>query len=533
MRQAGLSTLFRRCRIWLLRGRARGHVALYMAVLLTGLMGLAGAGVDYGQGVIESARLQNAVDAAALAGARAMITSSASTQTARRAEGTAATNSFLLLHGYTHGVNGASFTLTPSASDGGIYDDTMQISATVVKNTSFWKVIGINTTTLTRSASALASGGMVDVMLSLDLSKSMDVGGSDLTNLRSAVVAFINQMQIDAANPRGTQLGIARWAGTKCSWWRGISTTPNTNNGADADTLIDFGIGPPNTGLFSTRREYTQPCVEDATIISGLTMNKANLIKIADNSGAGTCPTGMAAYACPLVSWNFGISQIPVAYGTPTTATGTQMNNSVSYTWSGITGTRLPAAINVTSNGSYYAWSTANGGRNDAATTGIARKVLVIMTDGFSQAPADLPSGGLDPSGWDAAAITAANTLKLGPNGIAGDWDDVEIYTVGFFCTPYDTNTAANNWCRSKAAATGTVAAKTHPCPAATMPGNTVFSYSDGTSVTPGVDQLLNSIASSTPGTCDHYFPIAKSEGSSLPQLFRVVAGSITRGRLQ
>ena len=47
------------------------------------------------------------------------------------------------------------------------------------------------------------------------------------------------------------------------------------------------------------------------------------------------------------------------------------------------------------------------------------------------------------------------------------------------------------------------------------------------------MDELLNTISSSTPGSCDHYFPIAKSEGSDLPQLFRVMAGSIARGRLK
>ena len=60
--------------------KASGHIAVYMAVLLTSLMGLAGAGDDYGLIVIESSRLQNALDAAALAGARALVLSNAATQ---------------------------------------------------------------------------------------------------------------------------------------------------------------------------------------------------------------------------------------------------------------------------------------------------------------------------------------------------------------------------------------------------------------------------------------------------------------------
>ncbi|MGE3269326.1 MAG: TadE/TadG family type IV pilus assembly protein [Chloroflexota bacterium] len=514
----------------------KGQVAVYMAMLLASLMGLAGAGVDYGLIVLESARLQHAVDASALAGARALVTSTGNTQALRNADGQAAATTYLGLHGYVNGQNGATFTFNPSASDGGVYNDTMQVSAVVVKPTRFWRVIGITSTTLNQAAAAAASGGMADVMLSLDLSKSMDVNGTDLPNLRSAVRAFIDQMQIDSSNPRGTQLGMARWAGVKCSWRR-------INQGADGDRYIDFGIGPPNSGSYSIRSEYVEPCYDDSTVLTNLTQDKARLVKLADNSGGGSCPTGMSAYACPLDSWTFPIDQVPVAVGTPTTALGQQDNNGTNYNWSGVTGTRLPAAISAVSNGSYYAWSTANGGRNDPATTGLARKVLVIMTDGFSQSAfnvspgVDIPST-LDVGTWDNEAITKANVLKAGPDGnIATKDDNVEIYVVGFFCTPYSTSSGQSNWCRSRAAATGSVAAGTHPCPGVPgtllpSPGANTFSYASN-SVTPGVDEILTAISSSTPGTCDHYFPISKSEGSSLPQLFRVVAGSIAKGRLQ
>ena len=114
----------------------------------------------------------------------------------------------------------------------------MQITGTVVKPTSFWKVIGITSTTLTQSATAVASGGMVDVMLSLDLSKSMDMGGSDLTNLQAAVIAFINQMQITSGDRRGTQLGIARFAGAMlvAAWGRAHGCTDQHHSHPDPDT---------------------------------------------------------------------------------------------------------------------------------------------------------------------------------------------------------------------------------------------------------------------------------------------------------
>ncbi len=45
------------------------------------------------------------------------------------------------------------------------------------------------------------------------------------------------------------------------------------------------------------------------------------------------------------------------------------------------------------------------------------------------------------------------------------------------------------------------------------------------------IDILLYNISSSTPGTCDHYYPLGKSEGL-LPQLFQALAGRISRGQL-
>jgi hypothetical protein len=176
------------------------------------------------------------------------------------------------------------------------------------------------------------------------------------------------------------------------------------------------------------------------------------------------------------------------------------------------------------------------------------------MTDGFSQGPqTGIAYEGIPstyptyttirtpvqkltaPDSWDNEAIDLADRLKRGPdNNLAATDDNVEIYVVGFFPVPYNSSTGGTNWARSRAAGYGTVAANTHPCPAATLPSvaSNRFSYASN-SVAPGVDELLNTISSSTPGSCDHYFPIAKSEGSSLPQLFRVMAGSIARGRLK
>lgn len=507
----------------------KGQVAIYMAMLLSSLMVMAGTGVDYGLIVVESSRLQHAIDAASLAGARALVVSSGANQNARNADGQAAATNFLSLNGYVNGVNGASFTFTPSASDGGAYNDTMRINGTVVLPTRFWKVINIQSTTLNQVATAAAGGGMVDVMLSLDLSLSMELSGSnDLPDLRTAVSQFLDQLQLDINDPRGSQVGIARWAGLRCSWYR-----------SDGDMYVDVDRGPAT--LAGNNSEYYAPCADDKTVLSNLTMDKAKLLKIAQNSpSTGSCPTGpegdITNFACPLISWRNSantftrVSGTPIPTMTPQTATAFQQGNSGTTNSDSYraTGTRIPSALSVVNNTAtgYYAWSNANGGRNGQGEVGYARKVLVIMTDGFNQFPAGVPANypNGSPTAWTTEMKTLATTLKRGADNILGNADDVEIYVVGFMCTPYSSSTSESNWCRSRAAGILDASSK-HPCPNVVKPTSS--------SIMSTLDNDLNDVSSSATGACTHYFPISKSTGESLPQLFRVIAGSIARGRLQ
>jgi Flp pilus assembly protein TadG len=518
----------------------KGQVAIYMAMLLASLMGLAGTGVDYGLIVVESSKLQHAIDAASLAGARALVTSSGGNQDARNADGQTAAVNFLALNGYTNGINGASFTFTPLSSDGTAYNDMMRINGTVVMPTRFWRVIGIQTTTLNQLATAAAGGGMADVMLSLDTSGSMERSGTnDLGQLQDAVVAFIDQMRVDSADPRGTQVGIARFAGIKCRWDRGTSGS-GTSHG-NGNLFIDLDRGPNGS-------EYVTPCDDDVNVMISLTMNKQALVKVARNdaapAGTVSCPAGAVGMGCPIASPKY--QRVPVVYGTPT-ASGTPVaatglrdnytdsndnNDSSKSAWTGdpedcntgsswcmATGTKIAAGISGLTNawnapaGAWNATTTGTSpnGRTDPATTGVARKILVLMTDGVNESSQlGIPTN-YSPSlgNWDTTTRNAATALKA-----AG----VEIYVVGFYCS---NGSSPNGWCSSKLVYT---AQASRPC----LDGRAWPAASSATSDT---DKLLRDISSSTTGTCDHYFPVRKSE--DLPQLFRIVAGSIARGRLQ
>jgi Flp pilus assembly protein TadG len=573
MRMVGrMLSRFRRTCASLQSRRSRGQVAIYMALILTTLMGMVGAGVDYGMIVLEGAQMQNAADAAALAGARALIASTANLE----ADGIAGARPYHEQNGYTHNVNGTTVTYASSSSISGGTRDTMQVTITKDLPTRFWRVIGINNSVLVRSATAAASGGMVDVYVSLDLSLSMqiasggyDVNSSDITQLRNAIGQFITDMQVTTGLDRGTKMGIARWAGVRCSWYRSWATNMSDSY-ADGDTSIDLERGP--NASQTLMGEIVTPCFDDKDILTTLTNNKDTLTLIAQKKVGGVdsnaaCPGDPNRLkSCPLTSYLVTPNQYPTAYGTPTTPSNTfqrtdksngacasngwRENFSCDYnqsygTTSFATGTKIPNAISVVfrtaSNpeGAFYAWSTANGGRNNPATTeGYARKVLVIFTDGVNQKYGHIPSDysdsitGASEASWDTAMVTMANQLRNGPDGVKNSPvaapDDVEIYVVGFFCI--NQTESQNEWCASEAARHDI-----DPSAAVKRPCGTDTTYTLAQLRSNGwmsdTDEKLLSVSSSASGTCDHYFPIAKSD--SLPTLFRVIAGSITRGKLQ
>src|SRR5581483_11233182 len=157
------------------------------------------------------------------------------------------------------------------------------------------RIFGTQAACIRAGAEAQLTSDMSDVMLSLDLTGSMELSGTqDLAHLQQAVAGFINQINPSTSNPSGPKIGMARFAGIMCKWNRANAT----------DQYINL----------SPISEYVGPCTDDKTVLSNLTQNKAALLKLADNSGPAACPAGMTQYACPLVSWKY---VAPVVAGRP------------------------------------------------------------------------------------------------------------------------------------------------------------------------------------------------------------------------
>jgi Flp pilus assembly protein TadG len=521
--------------------REPAQIMVLFAVFVIVLMVLAGSAYDYASIVVDDAKLQNAVDAAVLAGSNSLAQNAALPTGTPVAVAQATAVAYLAANGVatqTPGtnVNIAFPTSTPGASgtpSSVIENMTLNVSRN--HPNSFWPLIGVNSVTMRGSGGAQSAHSMLDVFLSLDTTGSL-VSSNNLydyttsrggTTVQQAVTAFITQMNPNTTDPRGPKIGIGRYAGVRCTFY-----DDNGNGIMDTYTAIN------------PQSEYRAPCTDDETILTPLTNDQQLLLTIANNSGTAPCPGSITAYACPIQHAPYMLAPGGIAL------------NGASPYWPAwgpyYTGTKEPNAIclvnpadglcneapaSVSSAG--FAWSTANGARNCSSwpcptgTSGNqARRVQVIMTDGQDEA---WPTSFVNPinpdpafpesiPGYDTNFKQLATNLKTNPAPDGGP--QVEIFVIGYFCTgPPGPGPASytsgqyppNNFCQSKLAYTSVPRA----CPGP--------SYTVGSTGSP-VDDLLVAVSSSTAGTCDHYFPMSKNE--SLSTLFADMAGTISRGQL-
>jgi Flp pilus assembly protein TadG len=542
--------------------RESGQIIVLFAVFVVILMVLAGSAYDYASIVVDDAQLQNAVDAAVLAGSNTLA------QNASKPTGTPATIAqatavaYLAQNGVATQTPGTTVNITfPTSTPVGSATpsplvENMSINVTRNHSTAFWPLIGVPSVSMRGNGGAHAARSMLDVFISLDTTGSLvnsqnltdNVRGLTYTTVQDAVVAFINAMGPTTTDPRGPKIGIGRYAGIKCQFV-----------GSDPNNLYLYSTGPG---------DYAGTCTDDMTILTSPTFanDPAALLQIASGPSSG-CPAD-ANYACPIQHRPFMLN------GTYSPSLWIDGSN---YNWTlpligGIragapyyTGTKEPNALcvvnpadslcphtpaAVSTNG--FAWKGANGARNCQSDglswpcpTGTSqnqgRRVLIIMTDGQDESwpttttgnPVSSNDYGMPEPGIAQPLVATYNTnfnnlatnLKATqPDGSPG----VEIYVVGFFCTSGSYNPSSyppNNFCQSR------IAYQTVP---RSCPGTGPYIMNPGAGATGSpTDDLLVQVSSSASGTCDHYFPISKTASSdSLSVLFADMAGTISRGQL-
>ncbi len=181
-----------------LAARQRGQVLIIVGLSLAVLIGAVGLAIDSGRAYGVKARLNAAVDAAAIAAARAL--SEGADDNARRANAIAVGERFFRMN-YPDGFLGSTPsapTITAVHEASGYW--RVNASATASMPTTFMRVLA-GDTVVTPSAAGEAIRRDLDVMLVMDTSGSLSA--SDLATLKNAAVNdFINKFSAGAGGDR-------------------------------------------------------------------------------------------------------------------------------------------------------------------------------------------------------------------------------------------------------------------------------------------------------------------------------------------
>lgn len=173
-----------------LRGDARGSSLLMLAAGLVPMMAAIGGGVDLTRAYMAQARLQQAVDAAALAGRKAMDGTDVST-----AQG--AVQKFIAFN-FPAGLYQAQPLHTTLATTP---EGALIVTASTRVPTTLMAAFGLEDIAISAEASARRSGTNIDVVLVLDVTGSMayDVSGGNgnpkkIDALKTAALSFLDQL---------------------------------------------------------------------------------------------------------------------------------------------------------------------------------------------------------------------------------------------------------------------------------------------------------------------------------------------------
>jgi Flp pilus assembly protein TadG len=234
-----------------------GAVAIYFWLSAIVFIGVAGLAVDAARGYLIKARLSEAIDAAALAGGKALQTAS------DEGKPTADAKAFFRAN-FPTGAMGATVQ-DPTISFGS--DDTIiTVSGKATIPTTLMQILGINKMTMAAAASVARATSGLDVVFSFDVSGSMnDSGGS--TSKISALRTNANALVVSLAKPftNGIQQQLVTVNGKQYSLLN-IGVVP-WNAKVNVKNNEDIQSGKTTTSSSTTVSSFTNP-------VTGASQNK-------------------------------------------------------------------------------------------------------------------------------------------------------------------------------------------------------------------------------------------------------------------
>lgn len=177
----------------------RGQITIIAGLLMIGLAGVVGLGVDAGMAYITKARLNAAVDSAAVAAARAVT--NGTTQAEQAASARQAANDFFNANYPAGYLRGTPALATPSVQ----FDQgkvTISVSATSTMPLTLMKILGFNNIAVAATSTSIRKD--LDMVFVIDSSGSMSPVWS---TVRSNANSFLNQF-----SPSTDRVGLAHFS---------------------------------------------------------------------------------------------------------------------------------------------------------------------------------------------------------------------------------------------------------------------------------------------------------------------------------
>ncbi|MGF1650866.1 MAG: pilus assembly protein TadG-related protein [Hyphomicrobiaceae bacterium] len=352
--------------------RDDGVVAIMFAISFIALCAIAGAAIDFGRGIREAGRLSAALDAAALAGAKAIRLQNMSEAQAR-----ALTQRMLAAN--LAGADDAATALEHVDIRIDTDKSEVRIDARTRVDSRLLQIVGIDELNVSRSATALFESQDIEVALQLDVTGSMS--GSRIVDLKNATRKLIDIIIPDTPPKERVRIALAPFSS-------GI------NAGVYADAMTGGRASASGSTCVFERRDHADQA-SDAAPVGPQELRTRN-----DTAGSVKgCPS---ATILPLTDNKSLLKATVQSYGVGGWTAGHLGTAMASYLlspdWASVwPGSARPAPYDTT------------------ATV----KVAVLMTDGEY----NTFDGGFDAARSSAAALASCSAMKA--NG-------VRVYTVGF-----------------------------------------------------------------------------------------------------
>jgi Flp pilus assembly protein TadG len=401
-------------------GRSQdGNIAVIFAIVMVPMIGFIGAAVDYSRANAARSAMQSALDSAAL-----MVAKDDAAGDLTAAQLNAKANAyFTALYINTDAPN---ITLSASYSNNATTGSSVLLSGSGTISTSFMKVAGFPTLTL--SSSSTASWGMTKlrVAMALDNTGSMADSGK-ITALQTATTNLINQLSASAQNNGDVYISMVPFAnvvnlgtGYKSSGyidWSNWSTSGSIEEGWTCGSSYNSWYKTMKCGSSSNNINNWNGCVIDRT-------QSYDIQVTAPSSAATYYPADQSSY-CPTpitpLSYNWAALKTSVAAMTP--SGGTDQPIGLVWAWQTLQQT---APFNAPAEDSKY----------------IYKKAIILLSDGLNTMDRWYGNGSSYSSQVDARQQLLCDNIKAA---------NITIYTIQVN-TGGDPTSAVLQYCASGSA---------------------------------------------------------------------------------